>query len=126
MRIGTFAILVLAVGLFQLSSPLFAHHGTAGYDMEKDTVVKGTITQFEWTNPHGQIHFDVADSTAGAQAWIVECGPPSRLIEAGWTRHSLSVGDHVTLHIHGAKNGTPRGILIKVVLENGQTLENRA
>jgi hypothetical protein len=126
MRIGFFAAFILAGALLLVSTPLQAHHGAAGYDMDKDTAVKGTITQFEWTNPHGRISFTVADSAGVVQEWIIECGPPSRLVEIGWTRHSLSAGDHVTLHLHAAKNGAPRGILIKVVLENGQELENRA
>ena len=126
MRIGFFAAFIFAGALLLVPGPLLAHHGAAGYDMDKDTVVKGTITQFEWTNPHGRISLSVADATGAAQEWVVECGPPSRLVEIGWTRHSLSAGDRVTLHIHGAKNGAPRGILIKVVLENGQELENRA
>lgn len=126
MRIGIFAAMALAGGLLLFSSPLFAHHGTAGYDMDKDIVIKGTITQFDWTNPHGRIALTIADSSGAALEWVVECGPPSRLVEIGWTRHTLNAGDHVTLHIHGAKNGARRGILIKVVLENGQELDNRA
>jgi hypothetical protein len=126
MRLGIFAAFILAGVLLLGSSPLSAHHGTSGYDMDKDTVLKGTITQFDWTNPHGEIHFDAPDANGATQGWIVECGPPSRLVETGWTRHSLSSGDHVTLYFHAAKNGSPRGILVKVVLENGQALENRA
>ncbi len=126
MRIGFFAAFVLAGGLLLFSRPLLAHHGASGYDMDKDVVVKGIVTQFEWTNPHGQVHVSVTDSTGSVQEWIVECGPPSRLVEIGWTRHALSAGDHVTMHFHGAKNGSLRGILVKVVLENGQELENRA
>lgn len=126
MRHGIFAAFILAAVFLMLSSPLSAHHGTSGYDMDKDTVLKGTITQFDWTNPHGEIHFDALDANGAAQGWIVECGPPSRLVETGWTRHSLASGDHVTLYFHAAKNGSPRGILVKVVLENGTVLENRA
>jgi Family of unknown function (DUF6152) len=126
MRIGFLAAFLLAGTLLLVSSPLLAHHGAAGYDMDKDTVVKGTITDFLWTNPHGQIELTAADSNGGTQAWAVECGPPSRLVEIGWTRHSLTAGDHVTLYFHAAKNGAPRGILVKVVLENGKELENRA
>jgi hypothetical protein len=126
MRFGIFAALFLTVGVLVLSAPLSAHHGTSGYDMDKDTVLKGTITEFDWTNPHGEVHFDAVDTNSGVQGWIVECGPPSRLVEIGWTRHSLAAGDHVTLYFHAAKNGSPRGILVKVVLENGTALENRA
>jgi len=126
MRKRFFAALILVASLLVASGPVLAHHGASGYDMDKDTILKGTITDFFWTNPHGRLEFSATDAAGNVQAWIVETGPPSRLVETGWTRHSLSVGDKVTVHFHGAKNGSPRGILIKVVLENGQVLENRA
>jgi len=49
---------VFLVGLLTTSAGAFGHHGAAGYDMEKDTVMKATITQFEWNNPHGQVRPD--------------------------------------------------------------------
>ena len=54
--------ILVAIGCFVLSAPLVAHHGAANvYDMSKPVVLKGTITKFEWTNPHNQIYFDVTD-----------------------------------------------------------------
>src|SRR5712664_1501893 len=45
-------------GLF-LSAPLFAHHGEVNYDTEKVVSVKGTVTDFQFINPHVQIFLDV-------------------------------------------------------------------
>ena len=40
------------------SVSLFAHHGTAGYDMEKQLVMKGTVTEWLWANPHCFLRYD--------------------------------------------------------------------
>jgi hypothetical protein len=109
-----------------LSIPVVAHHGNAGYEQDKVTILKGTVTEFEWTNPHGQIHFDVTDDKGVVTHWISECGPPLRLVDVGWTRKTLKPGDAITFYLKVAKNGTPRAILQKLILPDGTVLENRA
>jgi hypothetical protein len=112
--------------LLTLSIPVLAHHGSAGYEQEKVTILKGTVTEFQWTNPHGQIYFDVTDDKGAVAHWISECGPPLRLVDVGWTRKTLKPGDVVTFYLKVARNGAPRAILQKMVLADGTTLENRA
>src|SRR4030095_10593071 len=62
----TFAVAVLAA-----SSPVRAHHGATNvYDFSKAVVLKGTITKFEWLNPHNQIYFDVTDDKGTVSHWV--------------------------------------------------------
>jgi hypothetical protein len=119
------ACLALAASLLMLPGYLVAHHGTAGYDMVTPVIMKVTITEFEWVNPHGQIHFDVTNDKGDVVHWISECGPPLPMTEEGWTRTTLHPGDMVTLELRVAKNGSPRAILRKAVLANGRELLNR-
>ena len=108
--------------LLAVSAPLLAHHGVQAYDMPRTVVLRGTIANFEWTNPHSQVHLDVTDEHGQVVHWNFEAQPPSILTHAGWTRNSLKPGEQVTIYTHPAKNGTPIGILMKVVLANGQEL----
>jgi hypothetical protein len=39
-----------------------------------------------------------------------------------WTRKSLQAGDVVTIYLHAAKNGSPFGIIQKVVFPDGKVL----
>ncbi|MEP7307368.1 MAG: DUF6152 family protein [Acidobacteriota bacterium] len=124
-RTVTFQILftmVVGVGLLLGSKPLIAHHGTANvYDMSKPVVMKGTLTKFEWTNPHNQIFFDVTDEK-GVTHWTAATEPPQVMLELGWTRKSLTIGEQVTVYVFVAKNGAPVGNLQKIVLANGTEL----
>ena len=122
-----FIPIAIAFGLLLVSAPVVAHHGSAGYEPpDKSVTLKGTVTEFKWSNPHGQIHFDVTDGNGDVVHWISECGPPLRLLDVGWTRKTLKPGDVVTFYVRVAKNGVPRAILQKLVLPDGTVLENRA
>ena len=46
-----------------------AHHSPAAYDMQAEQTVIGTITEYEWGNPH--VYFSVREST-GDRVWVVE------------------------------------------------------
>ena len=117
------AALSTAVLFGLVGSPALAHHGTANvYDNSKAVEMKGTITMFEWTNPHNQIHFDVKDATGKVTSWIAATEPPQVMLERGWTRRSLKAGDQVTAYVFVAKNGAPVGNLQKIVLADGKEL----
>jgi Family of unknown function (DUF6152) len=125
MKNKLFIILAIAVGSFLVSSPVLAHHGTNLYDMTKTTTLKGTITKFEWGNPHNQIYFDVTDEKGVVSHWNVETEPPAVMSERGWTRKALNPGDQITVFLNAAKNGATVGILQKIVLADGKELTAR-
>lgn len=114
-------VMATATGLLLSSAPARAHHGAANlYDMTKPVVLKGTITKFEWTNPHNQIFFDVADDKGKVTNWVAATEPPQVMIERGWTRRAFTAGDKVTVYIFAAKNGAPVGNLQKIVTAEGK------
>jgi uncharacterized protein DUF6152 len=116
-------VLAIAACLLLAAGPARAHHGAANlYDMSKAVVMKGTITKFEWTNPHNQIFFDVTDDKGTVTNWAAATEPPQVMLERGWTRRSLNFGDKVTVYMFVAKNGSPVGNLQKIVLPDGKEL----
>jgi hypothetical protein len=121
-RIGAMA---LAIGLMGGTSAVLAHHGANLYDTSKPVILKGTITKFEWGNPHNQIFFDVTDDKGAVVHWVAATEPPLVMVERGWTRKSLNAGDQVTVYIFAAKNGATVGNLQKIVLADGKELTAR-
>jgi hypothetical protein len=113
---------VLAISFLMMAGAAQAHHGTNLYDMTKGVTLKGTITKFEWGNPHNQIFFDVTDEKGNVAHWVTSTEPPAVMSEKGWTRKSLNPGDQVTVCVFAAKNGAPVGNLEKVVLSDGKVL----
>jgi hypothetical protein len=120
-------ILGRAAGFLMVSSSLFAHHGTnASYDMDKTVTVKGTVTEFVWTNPHCQLFFDGKDEKGNVVRWGAEMNSPGVLKETGWTRSTLKPGDQLTITLHPSKAGTAIGVIQTIALPDGKVLARGA
>jgi len=104
------SFLVLAAPVFLVASPISAHHGVAHYDMKKTIVLNGTITAFDWGNPHCLVHLDVMDNTEHFRHWTLEMSSTSAMSRRGWAKDTLKRGDQVIVETHPAQNGTPLGI----------------
>jgi len=94
------------------------------FDMSKQITVTGTVTSFEWTNPHAYIEIDVPQEDGAAKHWSIELGSPSILLRSGWKASSLKAGDKPTLIINPLKTGQPGGFLFQATLPDGRTLSN--
>jgi hypothetical protein len=119
-----FGVLIAAAGMLLVSVPLVAHHGAAALDTGKEITLKGTVTEWTWSNPHCFLKFDAKDDTGTVRNWAVETQNPTTMTERGWARKSFKAGDVVTATIEPVKNGQPIGRILNVVLANGQKLEN--
>ncbi|HXC34171.1 MAG TPA: DUF6152 family protein [Verrucomicrobiae bacterium] len=122
MRNKALGIFLAAMSLLAISAPLSAHHGTAGYDMDKQLVMKATVTDWLWANPHCFLTFDGTDDKGATVRWTAEVSNPVDMTKRGWSRRILNPGDQITVTVRPAKNGAPVGQLLKVILPNGQTL----
>jgi hypothetical protein len=116
------SILIAAAAFLMLGIPLWAHHGNASYDTDHPVTIKGTVTEFAWTNPHVQIYLDVKSDKGSVVHWSVETYSPGKLVRAGWTKESVKTGDQVSITLIPAKSGAPVGFLHKLVLPDGKEL----
>lgn len=114
--------LIAVAALLTIGIPVWAHHGNAAYDDKNPITIKGTVTEFAWTNPHVQIYLDVKDSKGTTVRWSVETFSPGKLVRAGWNKDVVKPGDHVSINLIPAKSGAPVGFLHKLVLPNGEEL----
>ncbi len=122
MRRRAISVFGLAVALLSASMPLSAHHGTAVFDMSKPLTIKGNVTEWDWSNPHCLLQFDVKDESGQVVHWIAETQNPGNMVYAGWGKASFKPGDEVTVTLFPTKNGKPYGRISQVVLPNGKTL----
>lgn len=114
---------MLAMGLVLMGEPLFAHHGTGvAYQVDTWITLKGTVTEWIWSNPHCGILFDVTDDQGNVVHWAAELGNPHMLSNAGFSKDLLKPGDKVTIIGHPARSGAPRIEFHDMVLADGRKL----
>jgi len=108
---GTLARIAAATfALCLVSAPAKAHHGTSRYDLDKTITLSGTVTGFDWGNPHCLVHMDVKGDKGEIQHWTLELASPFTMSHVGWNKDSLRLGDELVVDTHPAKNGVQLGI----------------
>ena len=113
-------------GLFLLVSALAApaavaaHHGAASFDTTMEVTLKGTVTEWQWFNPHCFLKFDVKSEDGTVKTWAVEAGNPTDMTKRGWSRNSFKPGDQVSVTLQPVKTGAPVGRIRTVVLADGR------
>ncbi len=126
MKSKLLAVLAAGVVLLLVSGPMFAHHGGVQYDTKHAVTVTGTVTEFMFTNPHVQIHFDVKDETGNVEKWVAETASPQRLFSIGWNAKTLKAGDKITVTGAQLKDGQKIVSIIKLVGGNAPVLTQGA
>jgi hypothetical protein len=100
-----------------------AHHAFAAeYDENKRVTVSGTVTRFEWNNPHAWLYVDGKNESGKVANWSFEMGSPNGLLHRGWKRTELKRGDQVTVEGYRAKDGREVANAGAVTLPDGRKL----
>src|SRR5882672_10923419 len=98
--------LILIFGILLASGPVLAHHGEANYDTTKVVSVKGTVTDFQFINPHVQISLDVKNEKGEIEKWVGEARSPTMLSRiGGWDKNTIKIRDVITASGHRTMNG---------------------
>jgi hypothetical protein len=98
------SLLCVALGVLVVSSSLPAHHGKGAFEMDKLTVLKGTVVKFEFINPHTLIYVDAIGDKGAVEHWIAESSSNNHLGRGGYDKNSLKPGEQVVVTGHRAKN----------------------
>jgi hypothetical protein len=121
------AVVAVGLGMFVPALPVLAHHSFgAEYDAKQPVTLKGTVTKFEWTNPHARFYIDVKDENGKVTNWNLELASPNVLNRQGWTRHSLNIGDVITVEGSRAKDGASMANARTVTLSDGKVVGARS
>jgi hypothetical protein len=118
--IKSIVFLGLTLALLLFSAPVFAHHGASVYDSTKLTTIKGTVTDFQFMNPHTEILFDVTGADGKVEKWTGEAPSLTTMSRMGWNKTLFKPGDQITFVGNVAKSGAKIMRLRKVVFPNGK------
>jgi uncharacterized protein DUF6152 len=112
----------IAAALLLTATSALAHHSNSAFDPDKVVVLKGTVTQWMWTNPHVWIGLAVDDGNGSKMEWKIEGRPPGVLARSGWSKTIFKPGDTITVDFSPARDGSNSGLATRVTLADGTVL----
>ncbi len=116
------AISLTAIAAVAFVAPAFAHHSFAMFDQDKTVTLKGTVNEFEWSNPHVWLRVMVVDQTTGKPVqYAFEMGSVRRSMLDGWKSDSVRPGDAITVRMHPLKDGSRGGMYLSAALASGKS-----
>ncbi len=116
-------LLTVAAVLLLTAIRASAHHSFAAeYDEDNLITVAGTVSKFEWINPHALLFVDGTDSAGKAGRWKFEMGSPGSLERQGWKKTDLKTGDRIIVEGFAAKDGGNMASARMVKLADGRRL----
>jgi hypothetical protein len=117
-------LVALALAASLAAAPAWAHHSFAMFDHDHQIKLTGTVTRFQWTNPHVYIGLDAPDPAGEVRHYTIECANPGILDRVGWKFNMIKRGDKITTIIAPLRTGEPGGLLKQVTLADGRKFGN--
>ena len=114
-------IVAVAAAAVLGAGPSFAHHAWP-IDRSKEVTVKGTVTAFNWSNPHVMIDLEVKTDAGKVEKWNIGGPSTERMTGNGWDRNTLKPGDVITGIGYRHSDGSNVVQLQKIVLANGKEM----
>lgn len=103
-----------------------AHHGNAAYDTSKVISITGTVTKWQFINPHAGIFIAVKGKDGKVEEWSGEFQSIQDLYRNfSWNKYTFKPGDEVTLYGNPHREGEHSLWTSKVVFADGKEVDLR-
>ncbi len=125
LRLGGNQIVRYIIGLataLVFAAPVLSHHSDAGLDMDSVLNFQGTVTEFNWRNPHVYFTVETTDERGEQMEWTVQMASAATVSRMGWASDSLAVGDRVAVGAYPALDGRPYAKFLSIEKSDGVAL----
>jgi hypothetical protein len=112
---------IYALAITPFAAPAFAHHSQAMFDSSQEILVEGTVSRFDWVNPH--MYLIVATKGPDGQPALVEgegLGITQALVD-GLDRDALKPGTPVVMRANPNRGGWGKQVrILDVTTQDGE------
>ena len=125
--IGRTALSLSLVWLASVS-PVHSHHGFANrFDAHLEEFIEGTVTEFEFINPHVLIHLEAVSARGETESWMIEsAGVTTFYRQGGFVSDSLKPGDLVKIGGHPSRHDINEMRLTWIQFPNGEEMRRES
>jgi hypothetical protein len=102
-----------------MTTPMVAHHSFAVFDHTRTLTIRGTVTKFQWTNPHGFLEVDIPQPDGTTKHFSIELTSINMMQRVGWRSNMIKAGDKITAIVAPLLSGDPVGLGLEVTLADG-------
>jgi len=110
---------VLSLLMMAVAAPVLAHHSFAVFDHTRTLTIRGTVTKFQWTNPHAFIELDVRQGDGTLKHYSIELTSINMMQRVGWRSNMIKAGDQIKAVVAPLLNGDPVGLGLEVTFADG-------
>src|SRR2546423_7563614 len=104
----------LSFMIVAMAGTALAHHSFAGYDHTRSLNLKGTVTKWQWSNPHAYLDIDVKDAKGLVKHYTLEGTSINMMQRSGWRSNMIKAGDQVIAVAAPLLNGEAGGLLLEI------------
>jgi Family of unknown function (DUF6152) len=115
--------ILLSLIMLSVAGTGLTHHSFAVYDHTRTLNLKGTVTKWQWSNPHAYLDIDVKDANGAIKHYTLEGTSINMMQRTGWRSNMIKAGDQITAVAAPLLNGEPGGLLLEITLANGEKKE---
>jgi len=110
-----------------VSAPIAtAHHAVSAYDRSSTVTVTGTVTRWQFINPHAGLWIAMTGADGETVEWSGEFqGTLDLYRHFQWNQNTFSVGDEVTLIGNPARSGDRNMAVERVIFADGTEVNVR-
>jgi hypothetical protein len=112
----------LAAVALSSGSSAFGHHSAAMFETNRVEELRGTVREFQWTNPHTWIQVLVEDAEGEVTEWSIEWGGLNSLARRGYRPNTFQAGDEVRIRFRPHIQGAPAGVFVAARFADGNVV----
>jgi len=112
-------VVAAAAAALVAAVPVLAHHSFAGYDVSQQRLVEGTVTQWNYNNPHSWLMIEAPDASGEKKTWSFEGAAIVHAARQGVNGTTYKKGEKIRVVMHPMRDGRNAGALCFVIKEDG-------
>jgi hypothetical protein len=125
--IFSYRLAAAAVAGLALAAGASAHHSFAVHFTADEVItVEGVVTEFSFSNPHGQLFWTATNADGEAEEWSAETNSPNILRRRGWSKESIQPGDAVTVTGFPSRDGSNYMRINRLDFADGRVLQGQS